>query len=752
MRAKQMVLLLSLLLIGALLVACGGEEAPIAAEPTQPAEVEPPEAPPGGPQDVPVSEILDITWQWVELVENETAGQFMVADPENYTISFFEDGSLGVKADCNVGTGAYTVNGNKIEFGPMATTMAMCSPESQHDQFLQLLGQVDIFGMLDGKLVLVLKENAGGMRFQNGGPAEMPEAAPEEITLFVGPEKVPCVGEGPMECYQVKDTPDGEWRLFYNQIEGFQWEPGYNYELRLNVYQVENPPAGGSSLRYELVEEVSKTPMEIENITGIDPDSVTIDTFDLPHTTQPNLVPEKPYDNSQPPGPTGLPQHIQINFGVSAPSEVQPGDPIFYLIPVDAYQEMWDAAGDPGVKNTLALLQITLLNEQISSIPTEGLPVLPTERVTGYNDLAVQSKYLIFDKGYGVRFVGRFNQDPNPVTNEGLFYIFQGYSQDGTYLFSFFYPVETGALPNTAGDISTEEMDRFNQDTAAYMVEHAQALNGLAASDWRPNLETLDSLVSSLNYSMQSETGSESTPSPPAYNTELVNIAWQWAQFNDPIRQTVIPDPENYVLVFSPDNTFGFVADCNSGSGSYTANGNGIALTIGAVTQAACGEESRSDQFIQNLGDVATFVFDNGRLILNLKADAGNLIFNNAGSGIIPPQPGQGAATVKTTEPINVRRGPGAQYSTYGTAPKGTVFEVIGVSPDGEWWVVKLPIEISESGDGWIAVRYAESSGEINVPVVDPPPVEETDPPEPAPSPFMVTVLEPTNLRRGPGR
>ena len=94
-----------------------------------------------------------------------------------------------------------------------------------------------------------------------------------------------------------------------------------------------------------------------------------------------------------------------------------------------------------------------------------------------------------------MRFVGRFNQDANPVTNEGLFYIFQGFSHDGNYFYSFFYPVTTGVLPNTAAEVSEEEMDRFNQDTTAYMAERAQALNGLAPADWDASLETFDSLV-----------------------------------------------------------------------------------------------------------------------------------------------------------------------------------------------------------------------------------------------------------------
>ncbi len=97
-------------------------------------------------------------------------------------------------------------------------------------------------------------------------PAMEKENAPEEKTIFIGPKKVDCVGAGPMECYQVKEDPNGEWLLFYNQIDGFEWEPGYTYELRVAVHPVENPPADASSLRYELIEVANQveTPVEPE--------------------------------------------------------------------------------------------------------------------------------------------------------------------------------------------------------------------------------------------------------------------------------------------------------------------------------------------------------------------------------------------------------------------------------------------------------------------------------------------------------
>jgi hypothetical protein len=34
----------------------------------------------------------------------------------------------------------------------------------------------------------------------------------------------------------------------------------------------------------------------------------------------------------------------------------------------------------------------------------------------------------------GYRFVGRWEQSPNPVTNQGLRYVYQGFTNDGRFL------------------------------------------------------------------------------------------------------------------------------------------------------------------------------------------------------------------------------------------------------------------------------------------------------------------------------
>jgi heat shock protein HslJ len=104
------------------------------------------------------------------------------------------------------------------------------------------------------------EETTAGGEGTTGGEAATGTGS-QVVTVYVGPEVVDCEGEGPQTCLLVKTDPDGEYGLFYSSIDGFNYEPGFEYELLVRVDPVENPPAGASSLAYTLVEEVSKTPV-----------------------------------------------------------------------------------------------------------------------------------------------------------------------------------------------------------------------------------------------------------------------------------------------------------------------------------------------------------------------------------------------------------------------------------------------------------------------------------------------------------
>jgi uncharacterized protein YraI len=92
-------------------------------------------------------------------------------------------------------------------------------------------------------------------------------------------------------------------------------------------------------------------------------------------------------------------------------------------------------------------------------------------------------------------------------------------------------------------------------------------------------------------------------------------------------------------------------------------------------------------------------------------------------NNINPAAPASGAPSLITRDVLNVRTGPGSAYPSLGKVGIGTVIAVIGVSPDGEHYVVNIPKEIDQSGQGWIQARFVRTENVSNVPVVQPPPV-----------------------------
>ncbi len=125
----------------------------------------------------------DIVWQWTSVTTKPTGETTTVTDPQNYTITFRDDGTLSGKADCNSFTGTYSQEGGfTITLG--ASTMAACAEGSLDQQYLELLSAV-VAGGPDGQGNLAL-ENAGGekrMLFVNGGPASAnsPHACPRAV-------------------------------------------------------------------------------------------------------------------------------------------------------------------------------------------------------------------------------------------------------------------------------------------------------------------------------------------------------------------------------------------------------------------------------------------------------------------------------------------------------------------------------------------------------------------------------------------
>ena len=445
---------------------------------------------------------------------------------------------------------------------------------------------------------------------------------------------------------------------------------------------------------------------------GIDPDNVTIDTLNLPHEiVQINCVPGTPYDKSQPSSPTGLPDHIQVNFDVTDSADKQPGDPVVYIIPIDAYKQLWEQNGDLSVTETYSQV-LSLLQARPDPIPTSGMPILPFDEVVGANDLVTQYTYFYPNFGFGVRIVGRFSQNPSPVTYDSppLYYIFQGVSDDGLYLISFFYPIVTFELPSSE-EVSDQENQQAIDDPRGYLDAKAEELDELGFADWVPALSELDAVITSLEFPR------------PFDGPALADVLWAWSELIEPDGQSLIINPDRYTLKFFLDGSLNIVADCNTGSGTYTLDGSAMTIQIGVLTQASCGEDSLHDQYLGYLSQVVGYELEGGYLSLILAEEAGSLGFYIGSPIVEDPELPEDAPIAEAIDTVNVRTGPSTDYPSYGLASAGDRALILGVSEDGLWWVVELPTYVAPDGRGWVSGGYVTATNADEVPVIETPPL-----------------------------
>lgn len=99
-----------------------------------------------------------------------------------------------------------------------------------------------------------------------------------------------------------------------------------------------------------------------------------------------------------------------------------------------------------------------------------------------------------------------------------------------------------------------------------------------------------------------------------------------------------------------------------------------------------------------------------------------------------------------------VRSGPANNYPAYGVAEAGTTGRVIGVSSDGEWWVVRIDPKLVGAGYGWVGADYVQATNVEDVLVISSPAqVSAASLPAPAPDAATATTVDYVNVRSGPG-
>ncbi|WP_373975419.1 META and DUF4377 domain-containing protein [Chitinibacter sp. SCUT-21] len=187
-----------------------------------------------------------------ELIEFKSAGQSVnLPNHKPITLSLSRGGKVTGFSGCNQFQSA--IKASPLAMGMIASTRKMC-PEPimqfEHNYLAALEGLTAIERNADKQLVVSTANNQQLI-------FKMSTKAVEKV-IWVGPEKKDCVaGVMKTQCLQYKTSANGQWMNFYGAIDGFEWEQGKSYKLKIRQEKIANPPADASSLKTSLVKVLS---------------------------------------------------------------------------------------------------------------------------------------------------------------------------------------------------------------------------------------------------------------------------------------------------------------------------------------------------------------------------------------------------------------------------------------------------------------------------------------------------------------
>jgi heat shock protein HslJ len=106
---------------------------------------------------------------------------------------------------------------------------------------------------------------------------------------------------------------------------------------------------------------------------------------------------------------------------------------------------------------------------------------------------------------------------------------------------------------------------------------------------------------------------------PPSTELPLVNTSWYLQDFKtDKGALVAVSNPRDYTVAFAPNGQLTIRADCNSGTGSYSAGDGKISIKVLEMSQATCNPSSLWQQYLQALQQAPTYLQTNDTLTLNV--------------------------------------------------------------------------------------------------------------------------------------
>lgn len=104
-------------------------------------------------------------WTWVQTTYNNDT-KVVPQQADAFTLTFNNDSTVAITTDCNTMGGTYTVTGNNITFGPIASTKMFCEGSQEQDFAAMLPEMQSFFFTSKGELVFDLRFDTGSAIFR----------------------------------------------------------------------------------------------------------------------------------------------------------------------------------------------------------------------------------------------------------------------------------------------------------------------------------------------------------------------------------------------------------------------------------------------------------------------------------------------------------------------------------------------------------------------------------------------------------
>ena len=431
-------------------------------------------------------------------------------------------------------------------------------------------------------LALVVSACSAGVPAPALAPVPSPEQPPQEtpvqaaegevVTLFVGPNRVPCTGVAPQACYQVRQSPDAEWTLFYDEIQGFEYEPGFEYELKVQKETRTNVPADASRFTWTLMEVVSKTPVAPSaTFEGTTWRLIAYaDSSGQLSMALPDVETTAVFDGGRVSGNAGCNNYNGTYTVDGQALTIQLGPTTMMACP-----EPTMAQEQAFFTNLAAAVSYVLVGDQLHILNANGDVILAFQPLVSTPLVGTTWQTLSYNNGKqavvsvltGTEITAVFGADGQLTGSAGCNNYMAGYTVDGD-------AITIG--PAASSMMMCAEPEGVMEQETAYLTSLTTAATYSIQGD-QLELRTADGALVASYVAVVPQS--------------LTGVTWQAVSYNNGNQAVVgIIEGTTITAIFGEDGSLTGSAGCNNYVTSYTVDGDAITIGPAASTRKMCVE------------------------------------------------------------------------------------------------------------------------------------------------------------------